>query len=588
LCGIIGYKGKQNAFETVFKGLKKLEYRGYDSWGIAGASDGQIHVFKTVGKIKKFPKQLEGKNSGLAISHTRWATHGGVTKENAHPHVSEDGAVAVVHNGIIENYSFLKDVLEKKGHKFCSECDSEVIVHLIEEQLSKGKKFPDAVRETTKQLKGSYAVLALNKKSDELVGVRKESPLVLGHNGNDFFLASDVPAFLEHTKTITLLDEGEMVVVKDKPIIHRLEDGKKVKKETVKVDWDIEQASKGDYKHFMLKEIHEQPQVLKQTLHQQKEKLKDVARLINTSPRVCIVACGTSRHAALVGRYVIAELAKKYCEVYMASEFQYFVEKLGKETLVIAVSQSGETADVLVPVREAKKQGCKVVSLVNVVGSSLDRESDVSLYLNCGPEIAVASTKAFTSQITMFYLLAYTMIYKLDEGKKKLEEIPGKIKKTIQINEEKVKKISDYIKDWDDAYFIARAENFAVAIEGAHKMKEISYVHAEGMPSGELKHGTLALVEKGTPVIAICPKDHTYEETLSNVHETKARGAHIVGISDKPNKLFDEWLEIPDVEYIFYPLLANIPCQLLAYYTAVARNTEVDMPRNLAKSVTVK
>jgi glucosamine--fructose-6-phosphate aminotransferase (isomerizing) len=583
MCGIIGYKGNRNAVETVYNGIKRLEYRGYDSWGIACAQPQGIKVYKKAGKIGEMPQM--GKSS-MAISHTRWATHGGVCDENAHPHLSNDGSIAVVHNGIIENYLELKKQLEEKGYKFYSETDTEVIAHLIDEHFD--GDFPEAVRNAAKELKGSYAVIAMRNGNDELVALRNESPLVIGLGSDECFLASDVPAFLEHTNEVMFVDDGEMVIVKSKPVIKKIDTGEEVKKKTQKVDWNIQQAEKGDYPHFMLKEIHEQPNVLKQTLKQDKAKLEEVARMIHAAPRVCIVACGTSRHAALVGRYVISELANKYCEVYMASEFQYFVDKLGKDALIIAVSQSGETADVLGPVKQAKKHGCKVVSMVNVVGSSLDRESDVTLHLNCGPEISVASTKAFTSQVAVFYLLAYTMRYEYDEGLAKLSKIPEKLQDTIELNEEKCIEIAHYMKDWDDAYFIARGENFAVATEGALKMKEVSYVHAEGMPAGELPHGTLALIEKGTPVISICPYDQTYHETLSNIHEAKARGAHIIGISDKPNELFDDWLKIPDVEYIFYPLLANIPCQLMAYHTAVEKGYTPDFPRNLAKSVTVK
>lgn len=586
MCGIIGYKGNKNAVETVYQGIKRLEYRGYDSWGIACPTSEGVKVFKEAGKIGKLPEELASEAPSVAIGHSRWATHGGVCDENAHPHLSCDGSIAIVHNGIIENYAELKKELESKGYEFTSETDTEVIAHLIEESYD--GDFPEAARKAAQQLKGSYAVIAIKKDSEEMVGLRNESPLVIGVGGDECFLASDVPAFLEHTNQVMYVDDGEMVIIQSKPVVKNIETGKEVKKETQTVDWDIKQAEKGKYEHFLLKEIHEQPNVLKNTLKQDKTKLEKVARMIHGAPRVCIVACGTSRHAALVGRYVISELAKTYCEVYMASEFQYFVDKLGKDTLIIAVSQSGETADVLVPIKQAKKHGCKVVSLVNVVGSSLDRESDVTLHLNCGPEISVASTKAFTSQVTMFYLLAYTMRYEFEKGLAKLMQIPEKIQDTIEINEEKCIEIAHYMKDWDDAYFIARGENFAVATEGALKMKEISYMHSEGLPAGELKHGTLALIEKGTPVIAICPRDSTYDETLSNVHEAKARGAHVIGISDKSNELFDEWLKIPDVEYLFYPLLANIPCQMLAYYVAMEKGTDIDQPRNLSKSVTVR
>ncbi|MBN3037366.1 MAG: glutamine--fructose-6-phosphate transaminase (isomerizing) [Candidatus Diapherotrites archaeon] len=586
MCGIIGYKGDKNAIDIVFQGIKRLEYRGYDSWGIATVDDQGMQIAKTVGRIQSVPEALEGVDSTIAISHSRWATHGGVTQENAHPHTSCDGGIAIVHNGIIENHKELRRELESKGHTFKSECDSEVIAHLIEEEQGRG--FEEAVRHAALKLKGSYAFLAISKDSPLLIGVRHESPLVIGFKDGETFVASDVPAFLEHTNKVMFLDDGEMVVTNSEVKVISTSTGEKVEKETRTVDWDITQATKGNYAHFMLKEIHEQPVELLHTLMQDKKKLEQVARRVHQAPRVCIIACGTSRHASLVGRYVISEISGKYCEVYNASEFQYFVDKLGKDTLIIAVSQSGETADVLGPVRMCKEKGCKVISLVNVVGSSLDRESDVTLHLNCGPEISVASTKAFTAQVTMFYLLAYTMGYAYEDGYNRLREIPLHIDYTIKNTEPAIRALADKLKDKESAYYIARGENFAVATEGALKMKEISYVHAEGMPAGELKHGTLALIEKGTPVIVICPKDQTYGETLANASEAKARGAFIIGISDENNELFDAWLEIPNVDYLFYPLLANIPCQLLAYYTAVAKGTDVDKPRNLAKSVTVK
>jgi glucosamine--fructose-6-phosphate aminotransferase (isomerizing) len=586
MCGIIGYKGREDAISIAFTGLKRLEYRGYDSWGVAALCGGELVVHKKIGKIpQSLPGELQSKKATVALYHSRWATHGGVTDTNAHPHTDCKNSVAIAHNGIIENYEELRKALEAKGHVFKSACDSEVIAHLIE---AGGSNFVEAVRKTALELQGSYAFLAIKKGADELIGVRKESPLVLGLKDGEYFLASDVPAFLEHTNTVTFIEDDEMVVLNAHPRIVNVRTGEVVARPTRKVDWSLEQAGKGEYPHFMLKEIYEQATVLKQTLRQDRAKLEQVARMVHASPRVVIVACGTSRHAGLVGRYVIAEIAGKYCEVYMASEFQYFVDKLGKDALIIAVSQSGETADVLAPVRAAKKQGCKVVAIVNVIGSSLDREADVSLYLNCGPEISVASTKAFTSQVAVFYMLAYTLAYEIDAGVKLLGELPKKIEQTIRNTEPEIKKLAKQLAKLNDVYYIARGENFAVATEGALKMKEISYVHAEGMPAGELKHGTLALVTKGTPVVAIAPKDRTFAETLSNVAEAKARGAFIIGVSDEANKAFDSWLQIPPVDYIFYPLLANIPCQLLAYYTAVERGNEVDTPRNLAKSVTVK
>lgn len=592
MCGIVGYLGNRKTAAFLHAGLTKLEYRGYDSVGIATLDSGKIVLKKDMGKIKEVDAKVSFDDTpgSPGIGHTRWATTGAVTKANAHPHLSCDRRIAVVHNGIIDNYADLKKELSKEGHKFSSETDTEVIAHLIEKYLDGGNAdFRSAFLKALGRLQGSFAVLALcASEPDKLFAARRESPLVLGIGDKEMFVSSDVLPFLEYTKKAVYLDDGEIAELsRDSFQIFSL-DGKPVKKEVSGITWRAGEAEKNGYQHFMIKEIHDQPSVLANTLKQDRAKLEKAAHMINASPRVAIAACGTSRHAALVGRYVISELSGKYCEVYMASEFQYFIDKLGKDTLIIAVSQSGETADVLVPVREAKKRGCKVIAIVNVEGSSLDREADLSLHLNCGPEISVASTKAFTSQIAVFYLLGYTMAYKLDEGIQKLATMPGKISETIQMTEHATKHLAEMLSKSNDFYYIARGENFAVAIEGALKLKEVSYIHAEGMPAGELKHGTLALITKGTPVVVICPRDHTYDETLANIAEVKARGGYVIGISDEPNELFDQWLKIPKIEYLFYPLLANLPCQLLAYYLAVARGVDVDHPRNLAKSVTVK
>ncbi len=584
MCGIIGYVGNQNAHGIVIDGLKRLEYRGYDSFGFAILKERNFEIFKNVGRISEFSSDFNG-ICDLSIGHTRWATHGGVTKENAHPHVDCTGKIIVVHNGIIDNFQELKQDLEKQGHVFKSQTDTEILPHLIEEHMKRGSSFEEAVSKSIGQLEGSYAfITAFSGEPDKLIGARNGAPLVVGLSDTGHFIASDPIAFLEHTKNAVFLDDSEIVILNGENA-EFFKEGKNVEKSSKELEWDSENISKNGFEHYMLKEIHEQPLVLKQTLLQDKEKLKKAAEEVLNSRRVCIVACGTSRHAGLVGRYIISELAGKYCEVYMASEFQYLAPK---DTLVIAVSQSGETADVLEGVKKAKEKGCKIISVVNAKSSTLDRESDISLYLNCGPEIAVASTKAFTSQVTLFYLLAYAMAGRLECGIEFLNEMPGKIMQTINETEGSAQNLANFLKDKNDIYFIARGENFAVATEGALKMKEVSYIHAEGMPAGELKHGTLALIEKGVPVVVICPEDHTHIDTLNNAMEVKARGGIIIGISNVKNEIFDYWLKIPKAEPIFYPILANIPCQLLAYYTALARGCDVDKPRNLAKSVTVK
>ncbi len=586
MCGIIGYVGGREASIVLKQGLESLEYRGYDSAGIA-TKDKTISVMKDIGKISEMEWNLGLLKGNMGVAHTRWATHGGVCRENAHPHLSCDKTIAVVHNGIIENFAVLRKELEKKGHKFASETDSEVIPHLIEENLKK-MPFEDAVFQAMQRLKGTFAVVIISSKEEKMIAFKKDSPLVVGLGNKENFVASDAYPFLDYTKRAVFLDDNEAAIMtKDKVEFYDL--AKKVLvKEPRTIAWDKTKAGKNGHEHYLIKEIYDQPLVLKQTLTQDKAKLEKVAAMIQKAARVYIIGAGTARHAAIVGRYVIGEITGRFCDVQMASEFQYFVDKIEKNSVIIAVSQSGETADVLVPIKKAKEKGCKIVSIVNVMGSSLDRLSDVSLYLNCGPEISVASTKAFTAQVLIFYLLAYTMAYKLDEGKRLLGELPAKIEETIRNTEKPIMKLAEYLKDKSDAYFIARGENFAIAIEGSLKLKEVSYIHAEGMPAGELKHGTLALVSEGVPVIVIAPRDYTHEETIANAHEVKARGGYIIGISDENDQTFDIWLKIPKVYPIFYPILTNIPCQLIAYYTAKAKGNDVDKPRNLAKSVTVK
>jgi len=586
MCGIIGYVGGREASIVLKQGLESLEYRGYDSAGIA-TKDKTISVMKDIGKISEMEWNLGLLKGNMGIAHTRWATHGGVCRENAHPHLSCDKTIAVVHNGIIENFAVLRKELEKKGHKFASETDSEVIPHLIEENLKK-MPFEDAVFQAMQRLKGTFAVVIISSKEEKMFAFKKDSPLVVGLGNKENFVASDAYPFLDYTKKAVFLDDNEAAIMtKDKVEFYDLAK-KALVKEPRTIAWDKTKAGKNGHEHYLIKEIYDQPLVLKQTLTQDKAKLEKVAAMIQKAARVYIIGAGTARHAAIVGRYVIGEITGRFCDVQMASEFQYFIDKIEKNSVIIAVSQSGETADVLVPIKKAKEKGCKIVSIVNVMGSSLDRLSDVSLYLNCGPEISVASTKAFTAQVLIFYLLAYTMAYKLDEGKRLLGELPAKIEETIKSTEPEIVKLAEYLKDKSDAYFIARGENFAIAIEGSLKLKEVSYIHAEGMPAGELKHGTLALVSEGVPVIVIAPRDYTHEETIANAHEVKARGGYIIGISDENDQTFDIWLKIPKVYPIFYPILTNIPCQLIAYYTAKAKGNDVDKPRNLAKSVTVK
>ncbi len=590
MCGIIGIVGKERATPLLLKGLESLEYRGYDSAGVATIVDGKLRYGKDTGKLDEVRQKhrLDKLAGSMGIGHVRWATHGGVTAANAHPHLDCKGEIAVVHNGIIENYEALRAQLEPK-HVFVSQTDTEVIPHLIEEYMEAGASLEQAVLQAIGQLKGSYALLAISvKEPGKMVATRKDSPLVVGVDGDRKFAASDALAFLEQTNRVAFLEDGETVVLAG-DITFLDSQGKQIEKEFTQIDWKWDRATKQGHDFFMMKEITEAPEAMRCALMQDKNLILEMAMDILRAKQVVITACGTSRYAALVGRYLFSKLAGKFCDVIMASEFHYFSDSVDKNTLVIAVSQSGETADVVEGVKKAKANGATIFSLVNMVGSSIARMSDRVVYLNCGPEIGVAATKSFMSQLAILYLLAFTMANRLEEGVEKLrDDLCPKIEEILSRNGVRLRELAERTKDKNDFYYIARGINFAIAAEGALKLKEISYIHAEGMPAGELKHGTLALIEEGTPVVVICPKDYTFEETLANAAETKARGAFIIGVSEERHPLFDEWIEIDSVEEIFYPLVTIVPLQLLAYHLAVARGKDPDRPRNLAKSVTVK
>lgn len=589
MCGIIGCVGDSAAAPLLVKALKNLEYRGYDSAGIATISDGRVCAEKDVGKLEQVcgKHDLNGLPGNIGIGHVRWATHGDVTQINAHPHFDCKREIAVVHNGIVENYQDLRATLEC-NHKFVSQTDTEVIPHLIEQYMDAGASLEEAVLQASRQLKGCYAFAAVSvKEPDKIVATRRESPLVVGSNTHRSFIASDALAFLQETNRVVFLEDGELVVL-GKDVTFLDERGHPIKKEFKEVDWKWDEATKQGYDYFMMKEILEEPQAIRRATMQDRKLLLEMAIGILRSKQVVITACGTSRFAALVGRYLFSRLAGKFCDVIMASEFQYFSDSVDRNTLVIAVSQSGETADVIQGVKRAKENGATVYSMVNTVGSSLARMSDSVLYLNCGPEIGVAATKTFVSQLALFYMLSFTMANKLDEGLQDLLAVCPKIEENVALNNKKLQILAQKTRDKNDFYYIARGINFAIALEGALKMKEISYVHAEGMPAGELKHGTLALIDRGTPVVVVCPNDYTYEETIANAHETKARGAFVIGLSEETHPIFDDWIVIPDVDEIFQPLVTVVPLQLLAYYSAITRGRDPDKPRNLAKSVTVK
>ena len=607
MCGIVGYIGKQAAIPILVNGLKKLEYRGYDSAGVAVLDQGKIVVSKSVGKLVALEEEL-GENfsqSCIGIGHTRWATHGRPSFVNAHPHSDCQQDFTVVHNGIIENYLDLKDQLIEKGHQFVSETDTEVLAHLVEDFYT--GDLEEAVRKVLETVHGSYAMVVLSLKDpDKLVAARKDSPMVVGIGDGEFFVASDITAILTYTRKVYILDDGEMVVVTKDGVKITDFQGNPRTKEVFDVKWDAVAAEKGGYEHFMLKEIHEQPKALRDTML---GRLKDgtvVLEEVDLTPeqlakinKVYIVACGTAWHAGLVGKTLIERWAHLPVEMDIASEFRYRGPIIDDHTLVIVISQSGETADTLAALREAKSRGARVVAVTNVVGSTVSREAHDVIFTWAGPEIAVASTKAYITQLEGMVMLGlYLAQVKGTLPKEKINEIITALK-LIPAQAQEVLDQEDLIKDLaqsfikvEDAFFIGRALDWAVAMEGALKLKEISYIHAEAYAAGELKHGTLALVTEDTPVIALVTQRDVYDKTISNVKEVKARDARVIGLTYKGNtslaKSVDHVIYIPETIDELAPLLAVIPLQLLSYYVSVARGCDVDKPRNLAKSVTVE
>ncbi len=590
MCGIVGYIGEKQAASVLIDTLSKLEYRGYDSAGIATLYEGQIHAGKDAGSLMEVVarQHLDMLPGTIGIGHTRWATHGGISAANAHPHMDCDNEIAVVHNGIIDNYEILRQRL-KGTHRFLSQTDSEVIPHLIDEYTKTGLSLEKAVQKVVRELQGSYAILVISaKEPDKIVGARRESPLVIGISPKGNYIASDALSFHGITSKVVLVEDGECVVVTREKISIYDAAGTEIKRAPIKTDWYHGELTKGLYDYFMLKEIHEQPAAIRRALYQEKAAVMEIAAEIRQAKHVVFTACGTSRHAALIGRYAFSKVAGIFSEVVLASEFGYFIESVDAGTLVLAISQSGETADVLDGVRRAKEKGARIVSLVNVANSSLVRLSDRVLYMKSGPEIGVAATKTFMAQLALLYLLAFALAGQYEEGMAQLEAVAGKIDDNLKEDGDGTTEIALKLKSQHDFYFIARGINFAVAAEGALKLKEVAYVHAEGMSAGELKHGTLALIERGTPVVAICPHDYTFHEIMPNIAETAARGAWVIGVSDKSEEIFSEWIKIPAVPELFYPMVTVIPLQLFAYHSAVFRALDPDRPRNLAKSVTVR
>lgn len=606
MCGIVGYIGHGDTKEIILDGLKSLEYRGYDSSGMALISHGEIIVEKKTGKIQNLADSIKGKvfSSEIGIGHTRWATHGIPSDINSHPHYSMDKSTAVVHNGIIENYQTLRKELEKKGYVFASDTDTEVISHLIQEYYN--GDILDTVIQVLKKLEGSYALGIVHKNHpDELICARQHSPLVIGAGENENFIASDVSALLKHTKDVYYLEDGDIAVLKNNEIKIYDENKNPVKRDKKYIEWNIEQAEKCGYPHFMLKEIYEQPEAVRETIkkrvHNGKADFSDIFTFedIQNINKIYIVACGTAYHAGLIGQFALQKTAGVDSSSEVASEFRYSDPFIDEKTMAIFVSQSGETSDTLAAMKEAKKKGALTVAVTNVVGSTISREADKVIYTMAGPEIAVASTKAYVTQITVFYLLALYIAelrnYISEETYKnylnEIENIPEKIKSVLE-NHEIIKETAEFFKDKTNGFYIGRGLDYKTALEGSLKIKEVSYIHTETFPSGELKHGTIALIEDGTPVVVIATQKNLIEKSVSNIKEVKARGAYIITIGyencENLKEVSDKFISIPDCNDIFAGFLSVIPLQLLAYYTSTAKGIDVDKPRNLAKSVTVE
>lgn len=606
MCGIVGYVGHGDTKEIILHGLKTLEYRGYDSSGIALMSDGEILVEKKAGRIENLEESMKEKNfsSEIGIGHTRWATHGVPSDRNSHPHYSMDKSVAVVHNGIIENYQVLRKELEEKGYIFSSDTDTEVISQLIQDMYN--GNILDTVSKVVKKLEGSYAVGVLHKNHpDELICAREHSPLVIGIGEKENFIASDISALLKYTKDVYYLEDGDIAVLKAGSIEIFDRDEKPVTREKKYIEWNLEQATKCGYPHFMLKEIFEQPQAAKETfekrVHNGRVDFSDVLNYedIKNINKIYIVACGTAYHAGLQGQFALQKIAKLDSIADIASEFRYNDPFIDEKTMVIFVSQSGETSDTLAALKEAKSKGALTIAVTNVVGSTISREAHKTIYTMAGPEIAVASTKAYTTQVTIFYLFALYMAElrkviskeKYEEYLSEIKNMPEKIQDILD-NCEEIKTAAEYFKDRTNGFFIGRGLDYKVAVEASLKIKEVSYVHTEAFASGELKHGTIALIEEGTPVVVIATQKNLIDKSVSNIKEVKARGAYIitVGFDDEENlkNVSDNFIGIPECNDMFSGFLSIVPLQLLAYYTSDAKGIDVDKPRNLAKSVTVE
>ena len=608
MCGIVGYLGTKNASEVIVDGLSKLEYRGYDSAGVAVCNEGELEIRKFKGRLAVLAEDIE-KNEmkgHLGIGHTRWATHGEPSDVNSHPHFNMDKTIAVVHNGIIENYMELKEELKEDGVEFRSETDTEVIAHLVDKYYE--GNLLDAVYKTVARLRGAYALGVICKDNeDELVAVRKDSPLIAGVGEGENFIASDIPALLKYTRKVYFLENGEVVHIKGDELKIYDAERNPVEKEIYDVKWDIEAASKGGYDCFMLKEINEQPEGVKNTLERRIDENGNIVldgihltkEDLDNINRIYIVACGTAYHAGLLGKNALEKYLKVPVITDIASEFRYSDNFVDEHSLVILVSQSGETADTLAVLRDSKAKGAKILAVTNVVGSSISREADEVFYTWAGPEIAVASTKAYTTQITSLYMIALN--FALEKGTitreeyletiEKMKELPEKIQSVLD-NQDKIKETAERIVSKEHVFFLGRGVDYSLAMEGSLKLKEVSYIHSEAFAAGELKHGTIALIEEGTPVISIATQENLFEKMVSNMQEVKARGAFVASIAQEHNKsvekVSDEVIYIPNCDDMLVPIVAVVPMQLLAYYVSTMKGLDVDKPRNLAKSVTVE
>jgi glucosamine--fructose-6-phosphate aminotransferase (isomerizing) len=614
MCGIVAYYGPNNAYEYLIKGLRRLEYRGYDSAGIA-LLNGDLTIYKNQGKVSELEAIAEGNNleGNRGIGHTRWATHGEPNTVNAHPHQSQSGNIALIHNGIIENYATIKKVLMQRGHEFKSETDTEVLTHLIEEiQVKEQVDLLEAVRLALNEVVGAYAIVILSKNDpNTLIAARKGSPLVvgIGKEPGEFYLASDATPIIEYTNQVTYIDDNEIVAIQDGEMSVKTIDNVVKSPFIQELQISLDSLEKGGYEHFMLKEIFEQPKSIYDSMRGRFDaenltfnmrSLEEYASKIKNLDRIIIIACGTSWHAGLVGEYLIEEFSRIPVEVEYASEFRYRNPIITEDDLVIAISQSGETADTLAAIEMAKEKGATIYGICNVVGSSIPRATHAGAYTHAGPEIGVASTKAFTAQVTVLTLLALGIAEirgKITQDRlrtmfSELNTIPQKVEDLLQSCNEKCKEIAAIYKDASNCLYLGRGYNFPVALEGALKLKEISYIHAEGYPAAEMKHGPIALIDEEMPVIVVATKRNYYEKVLSNIQEVKARKGKIIAVvtegDEKVAEIADHYIEIPDTEDSLTPILATIPLQLLSYYIAVMRDCNVDQPRNLAKSVTVE